>query len=86
MTDENKDWERAEQYVKDNAETLRNKHGNNYLAVHPEGRIIDSDEHEGRLAEKVCRAFPNENILIGNIGQIVGDNVDFIRGGPIVVA
>lgn len=69
----NDECERAKNYVKTNEQDLRAEYGNDYIAVHPDGRVVDSDRNELLLSQRVGKEFPERFVLISTINEIVNN-------------
>ena len=57
-------------YIAENAEELREIHGDKYIAVVKQ-EVVDSDEDELRLSERVRKAMPDLFRTIRKIDKVV---------------
>ena len=61
---EMQEWRKAVEYVRNNRATLRERYGNNYLALSPEGKVADNDRNKFVLSRRVSKDYPKQYFAI----------------------
>ena len=60
------------QYIAENADQLRREYGNRYIAVINQ-EVIDSDEKESRLEQRVREKYKDKHFVIRKIDKAARD-------------
>ncbi|MBI5804275.1 hypothetical protein HY450_03460 [Candidatus Pacearchaeota archaeon] len=83
MTDQNNTLELqmkqltiAKKYALQHAEDIRKKYGDDYVAIHPTGRVLGHNQDDFKLDEQVSIEFPGQAILITRYQDIINPRED----------